>query len=361
MRVAYGVHGYGRGHAARSLAILSELARDHEVQVFTGGDAAPLLAGYEPVSIPVLAFGYRRTRLSLAQTLLSNASILGALALAGGPVETVEAALDRFRPEAVVSDSEPLVLRAAGRLGIPRIGVDHVGIIAWCRPAAPPADALELGRDALMYRLLMGHPERVVVSSFFEAPPRRPDVTMIPPVLRTRVFDARPIEGEHLLVYLNRPQLFTREVQAAISGCGAPAIVYGAGREGREGSARFKRIDEAGFVEDLASARAVLATSGHQLASEALHLGKPMLLHPEETAEQRLNARELVRLGVARCVRRGRLTPAVVRGFLAGLDAHRTALQRVPRDGNVRALAVIRGSLRPPAGKPSAPPVRGVA
>ncbi len=346
MRILYGVHGYGRGHAVRSLAVLSELRLRHEVLVLAGRDAAPLLAGFPIVPIPGLGFGYRGSRLSALRTLRSSARILSGLALANGPVAEVERALLRFAPDVVVSDSEPLVLRAAGRFGVPRIGLDHVGIIAWCRPSAPAGDALQLGRDAAIYRLLMGWPERVMVSSFFAAPARRKDVTVIPPVLRDRVRRAEPRDGGHLLVYFNQPRLLTPGVLSAVAGCGVPAIVYGAGLEDRRGRVHFKKIDEAAFVDDLASARAVLATSGHQLASEALHLGKPMLLCPEDSAEQRLNARELVRLGAARSVGRAGLSPQVLRGFLDRVDEHRGALSRVPRDGNSRAISVLEAHFR---------------
>jgi uncharacterized protein (TIGR00661 family) len=346
MRIAYGVHGYGRGHAARSLAVLTHLSERHEVQVFTGGDAEPLLSRFPTSRIPCLVFGYRGAHLSALRTLRENAGLLSALALGGGPVAAVERALVELGADAVVSDSEPLVLHAARRLGIPRVGLDHVGVLAWCRPAAPLADALALGRDGFAYRLLMGRPDRVVVSSFFGAPPRRPDVTLVPPVLRERVLHAAPRDAGHLLVYFNQRQLLTPEVLAAISGAGVPAIVYNAGREGRAGQVVFKRIDEAAFVEDLATARAVLSTAGHQLASEALHLGKPMLLCPEESAEQRLNARELVRLGVSRCLPRRALTAAAIRAFLDGLGPHLGALARVPRDGNARAVAALEGHLR---------------
>jgi uncharacterized protein (TIGR00661 family) len=350
MRIAYGINGYGRGHAVRSLAILARLVERHEVLVLTGGDAAPLLARHPMARIPLFTYSYKGARLSPLRTLRENASLMAALWLGGGPLAEVERILAEFGADVVVSDSEPLVLRAAGRLGIPRVGFDHVGIIAWCTPEAPLGDALQLGRDAVFYRLLMGHPERVVVSSFFGAPPRRSDVTLVPPVLRERVLHAAPRDAGHLLVYLNQPQLLTREVLAAVAGAGLPAVVYGAGQAGRSGSVVFKRIDEAGFVEDLASARAVLATAGHQLAAEALHLGKPMLLCPEESAEQRLNARELVRLGVARCLPRDQVTAAASRAFLDDLDRHRVALTRLPRDGNARALAVLEAHFQALAG-----------
>jgi len=354
MRIAYAVHGYGRGHATRSLAVLSELASRHEILVLAGADAVSLLSCLPLVRIPCLRFGYRGARLSAARTVRDNARLLAALAVGGGPVAAVEAALSRFGPDVVVSDSEPLALHAAGRLGIPRIGFDHVGIIAWCRPRAPLADALRLRRDAITYRLLLGSPERVVVSSFFTAPPRRRDVVVIPPVLRVRVLAATPRDRGHLLVYLNQPRFLTPGVLSAIAGGGLPAIVYGARDERRVGDVRFKPIDEAGFVEDLASARAVLSTAGHQLASEALYLGKPMLLCPEDSVEQRLNARELLRLGVARCVGHGRLDAQAIRSFLGDADAYRRALAMLPRNGNVRAIQVLEEMGRVLAG--GAPP-----
>jgi len=38
MKIAYGIHGYGRGHSSRALAILPELARRHELLLLAGGD-----------------------------------------------------------------------------------------------------------------------------------------------------------------------------------------------------------------------------------------------------------------------------------------------------------------------------------
>jgi len=342
VRIAYGVHGYGRGHAVRALAVLAELSARHDVLVLAGRDALGLLAPHRAEPIPCLGFAYLGARLSAARTLRDNAGLLAELALGRGAVRAVEERLAAFRPDVVVSDSEPLVLRAAGRLGIPRIGLDHVGIIAWCRPAAPLADALRLERDAVIYRLLMGRPERAIVSSFFPAPPSHAGVFRVPPILRAQVLRASPSDAGHLLVYFNsQPLLLGPSVLEAVAGAGLPAVIYGADREGRDGPLTFRRIDPDRFVEDLAAARAVLSTAGHQLASEALHLGKPMLLCPEESAEQRLNARELVRLGAGRGARAETLDARTLRAFLGGLDAHREALARLPRQGNAPALALL--------------------
>lgn len=86
MRIAYGVHGYSRGHATRALAVLPELKRRHEVMVFAGGDALPMLASRFSVRpIPYLTYVYdRRGRISKLATIAENSKKLLDL-WGGGP------------------------------------------------------------------------------------------------------------------------------------------------------------------------------------------------------------------------------------------------------------------------------------
>src|SRR5262245_41809558 len=59
MRLLYGVHGYGRGHATRSMAVLPHLAARHQVFVVAGGDAYQAISPDFPVvRIPTLGFAY---------------------------------------------------------------------------------------------------------------------------------------------------------------------------------------------------------------------------------------------------------------------------------------------------------------
>src|SRR3546814_6470479 len=44
VRIAYGVMGYGRGHAMPKMAVLPALSREHEITVFASGDAYEVLA-----------------------------------------------------------------------------------------------------------------------------------------------------------------------------------------------------------------------------------------------------------------------------------------------------------------------------
>jgi uncharacterized protein (TIGR00661 family) len=343
MRIAYGVHGYGRGHATRVGALLPELGRRHSVRVFAGGDARAILAPLVEVeSIPCLRYVYRGQRISWTRTAAANAPFVADLVGRGVVSRSIEEKLERFRPHLVVSDTEGLLMRAAARLGIPSIGLDHVGVIGHCRPAAPLADLAQLALDGGFYRFLVGGADRVIVSSFYEVPPRRSGVRFVAPILRERVLAARPSEGEHLLVYFNKGRhLYAPHVHEALRALAVPVVAYGTGREGQDGSVTFRAVDEASFVEDLASCRAVLATGGHQLMGEALYLGKPMLVTPEGSAEQRLNARELERLGLGRRVAHPDISGGLLRGFLAEVDRLRGSSRPASRNGNAEALVAI--------------------
>lgn len=342
MRIAWGVHGYGRGHAMRVLALAAGLRERHELRFFAGGQAGESAFGGErPEPLPCLAYAYRGARLSWTRTLAANGGLVADLLGRGPRQRDVRRRLEAFGPALVISDSEPFLPRAARELGVPVLGLDHVGVIAHCRPTVPWRDRPRLLVDRTAYLALLGRPDAAVVSSFYAPPTAGPEVHLVPPILRPAVSRAVPRAGDHLLAYFNTPRLVRPATLAALEGAGCPVRLYGSGRVGRAGAVEHLPFDEAAFVEDLASCRGVVASAGHQLISEALHLGKPMLLRPEETAEQRLNAREAARLGAASVLPHGGLSAAVLRAWLTGLDGQRAALARLERPGNARALEVV--------------------
>ena len=61
---------------------------------------------------------------------------------------------------------------------------------------------------------------------------------------------------------------------------GTHFIVYGLRRSGRRGNCVLKDFSEEGFVEDLATARAVVTNGGLSLIGEAVYLGKPVYSVP---------------------------------------------------------------------------------
>ena len=344
MRITYGVFGYGRGHATRAAAVLPDLVCRHEVQILAGGDAYDALVAQYPVTrIPTLGYVYtRRGRCSEYLTLKRN-FWHGMDILFGGPgLQAVLEAVRDFRPDVVISDAEPWTHRVACRLGIPRISFDHYGILVYCKPDIPWRDRLRSRRDTFIYSALMGQPDRVIVSSFYHAPPRRPGVCVVGPLLRDEVLRLRPARGTHLLVYFNKGEhQLTPPIESALRQLDLPVVVYGAGRQGNDGNLSFRPPSNLPFLEDMAACRAVLSTAGNQLVGEAMHLGKPLLVMPEDCVEQRLNAAYVERMGIGRQARAEELTAPMIREFLADEQTHLCGIRRHARDGRREALETI--------------------
>lgn len=354
MRIAYGVMGYGRGHATRSSAALAALEHDHEITVFTSGDAYDLMAArFNTVRIPMLGYAYTADgRWSVAKTLVDNFSGATDLLFHGAGVQAVEREFRERGIELVISDSEAWTHRAAQHLKIPRISFDHVGIIAWCKPHFPDDLWLTGLRDGWGYRQLMGQPDRILISSFYPAEPKSPTTRLVGPLLRESVQKLTPSDGGFLLAYFNRgDRQFHPHVEQALRQIEHPVIVYGTSRVGISESLDFRAIDGDAFVRDLAACRAVIATAGSQLIGEALYFGKPFLALPERAFEQQLNARTLERMGVGRFASLETLSAADIEIFLADLSRYRDNLASHTRNGRTEALEILRGfiaELSPP-------------
>lgn len=340
MRIAYGVHGYGRGHATRALAAREALGQRHEVRLFAGGDAYDLLSAQAPVTrVPCLGLAYKDGRRSTWLTLQNNLPALLDLMRRGPGVDRVVESMRDFAPDVVICDAEPWTNAAGQKLGVPRIGFDHFGVLVHCHVALPMLDWLESVVDRLTYRWLMRWPERVLVSSFFEARPRRQGVQVVGPLLGEQVRQFSPSAGEHLLVYFNQgcSQVSDRMLDTLASLDGEVRL-YGLGRVGEQGRLTFRAPSREGFLRDLASCRAVLSTAGNQLMGEAMAYAKPVLVVAEETVEQRLNAREIVRMGIGESLHPTQLDRRSILAFLARADGYAARAREVASDGRARAI-----------------------
>lgn len=344
MRIAYGVMGYGRGHAMRTMSVLPDLMKEHEVTVFTAGDAYDVLAPKFPtVRIPMIGYRYDTNGShSLPKTLAENVAPIGDLLLRGPGMDQVEREFRERGIQLVISDSEAWSHRVAQRLKLPRISFDHVGILAYCKPHFPP-DLWLLGmRDAWGYRALMGIPDRILISSFYEAEPAVPGVRIVGPMLRDEVLRTKAIEGDFLLCYFNKGEhQFQPHVDRALRLLDIPVVIYGTPFRGKVDNLDFRAPSNEWFVHDLARCRAVLSTAGNQLIGEAIHFGKPILAVPEDAFEQRLNATMIERMGVGQRADLQRLTPSDVDRFLGQYDYLRSNMREHARDGRREAVETL--------------------
>lgn len=346
MRIVYGVHGYGRGHATRSLAILAELVKkQHQILILAGGDAySAIWPDYEVTRIPTLGFAYGRGtgKRSNFQTLRRNLSSFLDLMLHGSVFEMIRDMVREFSPDVVISDAEAWTHQVANHLKIPRISVDHIGIMSYCKPGFEWHDKVEGSFDAFIYRTLMGRPDRIIVSSFYDAPPKRPGVKVVGTMVRSIIHELTPTDGDHLLVYFNQGRYqINKRILQALQDVGCPVRIYGGTKEGREGNLTFLPLSNLPFLEDLASCRAVISTAGNQLMGEAMYLGKPVLVIPERCVEQRLNAAGVDKLGIGMRSSQRRFTTERIRKFLDRHDEYVANMKKYVRDGRAEAIEAL--------------------
>jgi uncharacterized protein (TIGR00661 family) len=339
------------------------LARRHALLCLAGGDAyTAIWPDFPVVRIPTLRFVYARGtgRVSNSLTLLRNLPALLDLACRGPVCETVRGIVRDFGADAIVSDAEAWSHRVAADLNIPRISFDHIGLMTYCRPEVEWLDRPTAWVNVQCYRWLMGRPDRALVSSFYPVFPRRPDVKIVGPILRTAVRDLVPYEGSYLVAYFNQGMDQLRPaILDALAGAGHPVHVYGSERQGREGPLAFLPYSNLPFLEDLAGCRAVISTAGNQLIGEALYLGKPVCVMPEACVEQRLNAAAVDRLGIGLRVSARDFSAVRLRTFLSQLDRYRANIGRNVRDGGQEAIEIIERFLGElvPAGRQTSDPV----
>ena len=114
---------------------------------------------------------------------------------------------------------------------------------------------------------------------------------------RNLLANIKPKEKNHILVYqttdTNRKlipllQKFSKE----------HFIVYGFNKNEQHGNIHYKKFSQEGFLKDLSSAKAAIVNGGHNVISESLYFGKPILAIPiKDQFEQCFNGISLKQEG----------------------------------------------------------------
>ncbi len=130
-KIAIGVCGEGRGHAARMAVLVEHLQHKHEIVMYSFADGLEFLrrrfpAGASPVrveQIPGIVFRYTRGRIDLPRSIA--AGLHYKYRQVWPLVDRLFPEIEKFGADLVVTDFEPALPRVAARYGIPFVSVDH--------------------------------------------------------------------------------------------------------------------------------------------------------------------------------------------------------------------------------------------
>jgi uncharacterized protein (TIGR00661 family) len=236
-----------------------------------------------------------------------------------------------LRPDCVITDFEPMTAYLASHYDIPLITIDNQHRMRYVKYDCPRDLVVESRITKNIIRAMVPRPDVSLVTAFFFGETRNDRTFLFPPILRREVLEAIPERGDHILVYLTSGfETLLEELQAFPR---ESFFVYGYDRSSREGVLTFKPFSTGGFLHDLATAKAVIATAGFTLISEALFLGKPYLALPMEGQfEQQLNAHQLSQLGCGKNAREP--GPEAIGDFLYRLPDYQSRLSQYARGDN---------------------------
>lgn len=347
MKILYGVVGEGMGHATRSRVVLEHLrARGHDLRIVASHDAATFLDRHFGTVMPIDGMKMVFDSSNRVCRWRTIASIL-AKGLYGLPRNIrayFELIHDGFEPDVVISDFESWSHLYGMLHGVPVISLDNIQIVGRCKM---PDEVLDGRRwdyflNKMLVRSKLPFCDRYLLTSFFKPEVVGKKTSIHAPILRREVLEARPERGEHVVVYQSGgvdPALVESLRMSGVE-CRAYGVARDVVGERVDGNLVHRAFDEQTFIDDLRTARAVVATGGASLMSEAIHLGKPVLSTPiAGQFEQNMNAIYLERLGFGQ-IARG-IDHCTVSDFLRESDRFEDALAGYDRVGNSDLLRAL--------------------
>ena len=331
--ILYGVNGEGAGHSTRAKEVITHLiSRGHTVHVasFDRG-LRNLSEDFEVTEIYGFRLAYVNNRVRYRRTVLKNLISVGQAAKS---VKRLGELTEEWQIEIVITDFEPLTCHIAHRKRLPLISIDNQHCLTNTKISYPTQYRRDAAAAKIVTRAMVPRADGYLVTSFFTVRVKKGRTFLFPPILRDQVLQSTPTEADHVLVYVTSPAPLLAELLGSIR---CKFVAYGFGREGRERNILYKKPGMDAFLQDLSSAKAVIANAGFSLLSEALHLGKPYLAIPvKHQFEQIFNAYWLEKMGYGAYWQE--LNKERVESFLYNLPHFRERLADYPRQGNARLL-----------------------
>lgn len=284
MKILYGVQGTGNGHIARARA-MSHAFKEHDVEVDF------LFSGRAPEKyFSMEAFGDYQTRRGFTFITEKGSVNYAKTALNNNLVQFFKEVkqLDLSSYDLIINDFEPVTAWAARQQNKPSIGISHQNAF---RYPVPLKGASWLDKSVIEYFAPSQHHLGLHWHHF--------DQPLLPPIVHT--VDSQAENDDFVLVYLPFESiedisdlLFHFNQQAFI--CYHPDVIECEQVENIE----LRPLCHSNFQHHLHRCSGVIANGGFELPSEALSLGKKLLLKPlAGQFEQQSNVATLEDLGLA--------------------------------------------------------------
>ena len=302
-KIVYGVAGEGSGHSSRAREIGSYLVTaGHQVKMVSYDRGYRNLSDtFDVFETEGLHISSADNKISVVRTFVDNFS----RAHKGHQRFRIlkQKLFKDFTPDCVITDFEPMCAYLAHHYDLPLITIDNQHRIRYMTYPCPARLQAERRMTVNIIRAMVPRPDISLVTTFYYGDAKNDRTFFFPPILRREVLSLQPSTAGHILVYLTGG--FESFLKILKSFPREKFIVYGYDRQRQDGNLAYKPFSRQGFLKDFASCKAVMATAGFTLITEAFYLRKPYLALPMRGQfEQELNAHWLAKLNYGINLRR---------------------------------------------------------
>ena len=338
-KIVYGVSGEGSGHSSRArvmIAYLQELGHIVKVVSYDRG-YNNLKDDFDVFETEGLHIASLDNRVSKVKTFTENLQRLpdGHRKLQALRKEIFKS----FEPDCVITDFEPMTAYLASHYDLPLITIDNQHRLRYMSYPCPGHLQNDRRLTVGIIRALVPRPDVSLVTTFYFGNAKNNRSYFFPPILRNDVLALEPRNAGHILVYLTSG--FETFIEKLKSFQREQFIVYGYDRNDTEDHITYKPFSKTGFLHDLATCKAVMATAGFTLITESFYLRKPYLALPMRGQfEQEINGFLLSRLNYGINLRR--VNAPAIGNFLYRIPDYKNELAGYAAEDNSRIKARLK-------------------
>jgi uncharacterized protein (TIGR00661 family) len=285
MIIFYGICGEGLGHTGRSIAIINELKKQHEVIVFTFGQAFEYLKKEKLDNlneIPGLALVAKENKADLKQTLKNCWKFKKQIPTV---VDLIAASFPK--PDLCITDFEPIVPRIAIAHNILCISIDNQHKLTLSSKGLPLVLKLYSSIAKRFINWFIPETDFNIITTFHKC---EKCTNLVNIIVRKELTEIVPYPQPFVLVYF-KDYLETKILDTLKQIPEENFIIYGSSKTENYENLIFKKPSNTEFAQDLANCKKVICTAGNQLIGEAKYFRKPVFVIPvDHQTEQFLNA-----------------------------------------------------------------------
>jgi len=293
MNILYGVNGTGFGHSARAKEIISNLEkRGHKVLAIVHGNSSIFLKPFfSCLEIKGIEVEFEKGEVSLRKSFQKSFDSIFSNFKSRN---LLKERINSFKPDICITDMEYFTSLLSYLYRLPLISISNIYELVFQKENERFKGPMYYFTKMLVRANSIGSNYYFVLSLDKKGDISR-KARFVAPVIREEVIKSRKIKNAgHILVYESR---ITDNLTDILKKVPERFIIYGYKKEQKDGNLIFKKdINE--FVKDLAECKAIIATAGFSLISEAVYLKKPFFAIPlKKQFEQLLNAVKIKRMG----------------------------------------------------------------